>query len=507
MTRPVSGIIAAAVLAVCAWGGPLRAQQAAPAAGAVPSVPDAILTRPVGLRTGIGHAHDPVGTDSAEAQAFYDQGLEYLHSYVWIEAARSFNQALRIDPKLVVSYAGLSLAYTELNQPERARETWERALRESRDAPGHDRLHISLRASQWTAENDPGDPAKLAAYRQALDGALEGRPGDAELWLLRGIAESPDPADRGQGSVASSIPYYEKALALAPGDDAALHYLAHAYENSGEIDRALEFGRRYADAASAVPHAQHMRGHALMRVGRVEAAVASFEAADRIDRAYLAAERIAPEFEWHYEHNLDLLGASYAYLGQMDKAERALKEAFGLPTALLVQALNKHSWPVFLVSRGRLDEARAAAATLIASPSASVRAIGHVAVGHAELAAGKYKEAADEANAALREARAEPSVGGMAMPSIVALQGEFFLRTGQTERGEAALRDVVARDRAATGPDAFMDGLFEMEAIAKAARAAGDWTFAAWVADQMMQYDPNYPGSKAAADLAARRQP
>ena len=55
-------------------------------------VPAAILERPVPLRTGVGNAHETVTTKSAEAQAFYDQGLDYLHGYVWIEAARSFNQ-------------------------------------------------------------------------------------------------------------------------------------------------------------------------------------------------------------------------------------------------------------------------------------------------------------------------------------------------------------------------------------------------------------------------------
>ena len=62
------------------------------------------------------------------------------------------------------------------------------------------------------AEDAPGDPAKLAAYRKALDGAIAAFPNDAEFVLLRGIAESPDPADRGQGSVVGSIPFYERVL-------------------------------------------------------------------------------------------------------------------------------------------------------------------------------------------------------------------------------------------------------------------------------------------------------
>ena len=51
-------------------------------------VPEEILERPLPLRDGIGKAHEDVTTISKDAQAYYDQGLAYLHSYVWIEAAR-----------------------------------------------------------------------------------------------------------------------------------------------------------------------------------------------------------------------------------------------------------------------------------------------------------------------------------------------------------------------------------------------------------------------------------
>src|SRR5689334_5223505 len=81
-------------------------------------VPIEILERPVTLRDGIGRAHEDVTTASNDAQAFYDQGLAYLHSYVWIEAARSFHQALRFDSKLAMAYLGLSYALGELGDSE-----------------------------------------------------------------------------------------------------------------------------------------------------------------------------------------------------------------------------------------------------------------------------------------------------------------------------------------------------------------------------------------------------
>ncbi len=90
-------------------------------------VPLEILQRPVTLRTGIGALHEKVSTQSPEAQSFYDQGLAYLHSYVWIEAARSFHQALRADRNLAMAYLGLTDAFIGLHDIGTARATFERA--------------------------------------------------------------------------------------------------------------------------------------------------------------------------------------------------------------------------------------------------------------------------------------------------------------------------------------------------------------------------------------------
>ena len=58
----------------------------------------AFLEKPTVLQEGIGKISQKVTTRFLEAQAFYDQGLAYIESYVFLEAARSFHQALRIDP-------------------------------------------------------------------------------------------------------------------------------------------------------------------------------------------------------------------------------------------------------------------------------------------------------------------------------------------------------------------------------------------------------------------------
>ncbi len=469
----------------------------------IPVIPDEVLRRPVPLRSGIGRAHDAVGTASSQAQAFYDQGLAYLHSYVWLEAARSFNTALAIDPNLAMAQIGLSYAYAESNRPELSRAALAQATRLAASATPHDRLHIEARTAQVAAESAPTDRPKLVAYRAALDRALQAQPNDAELWILRGVAESLDPSDRGQGSVASAIPFYTRALSL--GGVSAHHYLTHACENSGQYAKAVEHGGAYAQFAPNVPHALHMHGHVLRRTAQIDKAVAAFEEADRVQEAYFRTEKLPPEYEWHHEHNLDLLGSSYQYLGQMQKAERELKAAFALPSTLAVQMFNKRGWPEFLIGRGRLDEAMTAATILIAHPVSLVKATGHIEAGQVHLAAGRFAQAAEQANLALRALRMASTGQALIAPAFQQLQGEFFLRTGERDKGRAMLREVVRTVRALPGPDNWVQALFTLESIARTARASGDWEFARWAAQQMLEHDPNYAGSHFAAALSARQ--
>ena len=452
-----------------------------------------LARRPVPLRKGIGVAHDAVATASTRAQAFYDQGLAYLHSYVWLEAARSFNQALTIDPKLAMAHAGLAVAYTELNAPAAATAALDDA--KALAATDHDRRHIAARALQMTGQT--------AAYRAVLDEALKAFPLDDELWLARGQAASDDPAERGQGSVAASIPFYEKAAALAPDHFAAHHYLTHAFENTGRIADALAQGEAFAKMAPKVPHARHMFGHNLRRAGRIHDAIAEFLAADALESEYFRSEKIPVEYDWHYQHNLDLLATSYQYVGQMAAAEQRFRASFAIPSSLVVQEFDKREWPVFLIGRGQAKAALDAANVLAGHRSPVVSATGHVEAGRARLALGQFKEAADEGNAALRLMRGTEGAG-MVATALEAFQGEFFLRTGQKDKARSMLEGVARKVRSAPGPDAWAQALFTLEAIARAAREVGDWELAGWTARQMLEHDPNYAGAHFALALVAQ---
>jgi tetratricopeptide (TPR) repeat protein len=475
---------------------------------ALPAIPQSLIQRAVTLRAGIGTAHDDAGTKSQQAQRFYDQGLAYLHNYVWIEAARSFHQALAGDPNLALAHVGLSYAYIELNKTTLANQAIASAQKLTANAGDADHIkrHVQARSLQMVAEAAAGDAAKLGAYRKSLDAAIAAFPNDAEFLLLRGIAESPDPSDRGQGSVPGSIPYYQRALAASPTHFAPHHYLTHAYENAGRMNEAADQAATYAKQAPSVPHAVHMHGHELRRLGRINEAIARFEAADKLQRDYLAREKIAAEFDWHHAHNLDLLAASYQYTGQMKKAEALLKQSFNLPTSLLVQAVNKREWPAFLLARGRNAESLAAAQTLFTHPNPVVQATGQIEAGHALLAMNRPADGAAASNAALRALRSAQAGQGLAAIALEALQGEFLLRTAQRDKGRQVMERAAQKWRGLPGPDAWTQSLFRIEGLARAARSAGDWVLAARLAQLMLEHDPNYAGTHFALGLVSHHE-
>ena len=56
--------------------------------------------------TGIGNVHMQI-TATAEAQMWFDEGLNLLHDFWDYESARAFEQSVRADPQCAMCYWGL----------------------------------------------------------------------------------------------------------------------------------------------------------------------------------------------------------------------------------------------------------------------------------------------------------------------------------------------------------------------------------------------------------------
>jgi tetratricopeptide (TPR) repeat protein len=476
-------------------------------------VPREILERPVPLRAGTGNSLDSVTTRPLDALGPYRQGLNYLHGYVWIEAARSFNQALRIDPNMAMAYWGLSRTYSGLDDPEAALAAAKRAQELAGHASPREQRRIALRLEQLASMADLGNSALHAAYKASIDRALALDSNDVELWLIRGNAEEPTAAGRGQrGSVASTA-FYLEALRVAPDNAAAHHYLIHSYETFGRIDQALVHGEAYARLAPDIPHAHHMWGHDLRRVGRIDDAIAVFSRTNDLENAYYAREKIPVELDWHHVHNLDLLATSHEHKGQMRKAESLLREAAAVAPLTEYQEFNQKSLTVFLMGRQRWRDALTAAKTLSAAKGHATRAVGNTFAGHAYLALRQPEKARAALAMAERELEAVPTLtAGIAvnraavLPYIDALRADLLLREGKADAGAALMQDVQARLRALPGPDAWTQALFRLEAFARIARDVGNWQLAEFTARQMLEHDSAYAGSHLALARVAQQR-
>jgi tetratricopeptide (TPR) repeat protein len=479
-------------------------------------VEPALLERPIGLRADVGHVHQAITTASPKTQDFYDQGLTLLHHYVWIDAARSFHEALRADPDCAMCWMGLARAEQGAERPDATRDAIANARRLAPKASPREQAFVALRARQIEAQDAVGadQSKKFDAYKEAIDQALATYPDDAELWILRGNAEEPGPWGRGQFGGAASIAFYETALVRSPGHLGAHHYLVHSFENIAHPAEAAEHGRIYADSSPGVSHAQHMLGHVLPRLGRWEEALAQFRKADAIEEAYARELNVRPGDDWHHLHNLQLLGYTYLRLGRAAEAEATFRRAFDTPARLPYRGTPQASLAEFYLLRGRLEDALTVARALqTPTRTPATHAVAAVVEGEALLAMGKTDEAracAARSKTTLDDAHRELTpfqaryLDIFVRPYIDQLDTEIALRGDAPAAAEASILSVA--DALSTNPrfDAWGEGLFRLQRIAADARRAGRTRLAADIETRMKKIDPEYVPEAATRQAAAR---
>jgi protein-disulfide isomerase len=475
--------------------------------GAVGWVPAEILERPVPLRKDIGNLHEKVSTASSEAQAFYDQGVNYFSSYVWIEAARSFHQALRLDGSLAAAYVGLCDVYVQLQDVPAARTAIDKARALSSHAGEPEKRRIEIREKQVDFLENKQDVEKFVAYRKTIYDALMVEPLDPGLWILRGFADEGPGAGHGQTGDLDSIAFYQTALVVSPGNSAAHHYLAHSYENIGRTEEALKHSEAYLQTAASIPHAHHMRGHELRKAGRIEDAMQEFGKANDLENTYYRSERISPEYDWHRPHNLSLLAMCHQMLGQMKVAEKLLRESFSLPAHGELAEFGHKQWPEFLLARGREQEAFEQAQILAQSPSMMARFAGHTLMGRAMVAMNRDEEAEKELSLAREALVLVPANDADRLrPYSETLRAEILLAQKKSAEGVALMKEIEEQLRGSPGPDARSQALIELDSIARRARATEEWVLAKLTAQEMIEQDPSYAGGYYAMGLAVEHE-
>ena len=293
--------------------------------------------RAVTLVTGLSDLHHPVTTHSPEAQKFFDQGLRYIYAFNHDEAARSFQHAGELDPKMAMAFWGVAEAvgpnYNDPADPDRykkAHEAAQKAVDLSSSPTPSEQAYIQAMAKRFPA--DPNSDLKKAAeeYHDAMREVAKQFPDDLDAAVLFaesgmnlhpwGLWHQDGTPQTGTEEIVSTL---ESVLKRDPNHFGAIHYYIHTVEASNNPERALAGANRLAALAPGAGHIVHMPAHVYIRTGDYEAAVKTNEQAAEVDRAYIkasGAQGIYPMM--YYSHNLHFVAICGAMNGRYSEARK-----------------------------------------------------------------------------------------------------------------------------------------------------------------------------------------
>jgi len=292
---------------------------------------------PVTLVAGLGDLHHPVSTHNPEAQQFFDQGLRFIYCFNHDEAARSFQHAAELDPKLAMAYWGLAEAvgpnYNDPADPDRykhAHDAVQKAVDLSAGGPPSESAYIQAMAKRFPA--DPKSDLKKAAedYHDAMRQVAADFPDDLDAATLFaesgmnlhpwGLWHQDGTPEAGTEEIVATL---ESVMKRDPNHLGAIHYYIHTVEASNNPERALAGANKLAALAPGAGHIVHMPAHVYIRTGDYEAAVKTNEQAAEVDRAYIkatGAQGIYPMM--YYSHNLHFVAMCGAMNGHYAEARK-----------------------------------------------------------------------------------------------------------------------------------------------------------------------------------------
>ena len=293
--------------------------------------------KPATLMSGLGDLHHPVSTSNPQAQQFFDQGLRLIYAFNHDEAARSFQRASELDPKLAIAYWGIAEAVgPNYNDPasddrfKQAHEAIQKAVDMSANASPSERDYIQAMTKRFPAEPNSDRRKSAEEYRDAMREVVKKYPDDldaATLFAESGMNLHPwglwhhdGTPEAGTEEVVSTL---ESVIRRDPSHMGAVHYYIHAVEASPNPERALAGANKLASLAPAAGHIVHMPAHIYIRTGDYESAVKTNEEAAAVDRAYIKASGVQGIYPMmYYSHNLHFIATCSAMKGNYPEAKK-----------------------------------------------------------------------------------------------------------------------------------------------------------------------------------------
>jgi tetratricopeptide (TPR) repeat protein len=408
---------------------------------------------------GLGSFTRPITTTSGEAQAYFDQGIQFLYAFTPEDAARSFREASSRDATCAMCWFGEAWAWGPyLNGPmggddaPRAHAAIQRALQL---APGHttdvERAMIEAMAVRYEPEHDADRRARLdTLYSRAMADVHARFPADLDAGTL--YAESLmllEPRrgtwDIGAPSVQRIHRVLEEILARDVSHPGACHLYIHATESTTRPGKAEDCADLLGSSIPGASHINHMPSHTYNRIGRWGDAVRANIQAWHSD---LAAEE-GEGFAIYPSHNVHMLLFAASFDGQGAIAIQAGKDY------AKIQNGGDFYHVLTLLRFGRFDEILALDVPL--SSNGLFRGFIEFGMGYAHLRMGS----ADSAHAWFARLEESLATGGdsvnfrghTATQLLGVVRG---ILAGELQRSDGRLADAIATFEAAV---AIEDGL------------------------------------------------
>ena len=277
-------------------------------------------------------------TQSAECQKFIDQGLGYYYSYVWMEAARSFETALQHDPNCAFAWLGLGRTFDKWNKVAKANKALEKA-KELKDRAGpREQLLITAKLQEKGMLPGVGPDERKKKAAQTLDELLTLYEDDEEGWFARAQIN---------GGTEGAV-YYKTLLRHNPIHPGASHELVHFFENFKRPALGWPYALAYIESSPRIPHAFHMQAHLATRIGKWGQTTDWSARAVVLEREYHRVQNVDPKDDHQFSHHLEILLTSLLHNGR-DEEARAVKadiEKLGLSfqPLFLSLAISDRKW-------------------------------------------------------------------------------------------------------------------------------------------------------------------
>ncbi|PYQ39538.1 MAG: hypothetical protein DMG99_16020, partial [Acidobacteria bacterium] len=208
-------------------------------------------SHPVALVTGLSDLHHPVSTHNLEAQKFFDQGLRFIYAFNHDEAARSFQHAAELDPKLAMAYWGVAEAvgpnYNDPADPERykrAHDAIQKAVDLSAAASPSEQAYVQAMAKRFPPDSITDLKKAAEDYHDAMREVSHQFPDDLDAATLFaesgmnlhpwGLWNQDGTPIAGTEEIVSTL---ERVIKRDPNHLGAIHYYIHAVEASNNPDR------------------------------------------------------------------------------------------------------------------------------------------------------------------------------------------------------------------------------------------------------------------------------